>query len=132
MDFVTPAIPSKYAGGSMSFYLRSKETATRLISKYGMKYLVLRKGKVTIVNGKEVVTGNQTFTATGIKTNYNPIEIDGTVIQSGDVQMVFSANVELKINDIVTIDGEKYLIKQPNPIKPADVLICYKAQLRKA
>ncbi|KFA58957.1 hypothetical protein GAPWKB11_0846 [Gilliamella apicola] len=46
--------------------------------------------------------------------------------------MVFSADVELKINDIVTIDGEKYLIKQPNPVKPADVLICYKAQLRKA
>lgn len=115
-----------------SFYERSFNTALKLVSKYGMKYSVLRRGKVTIVNGKEVITGNQNFTATGIKTNYNPIEIDGTVIQSGDIQMVFSANVELKINDIVIIDGEKYLIKQPNPVKPADVLICYKAQLRKA
>lgn len=132
MDFVTPVILPKYVGDSMSFYLRSKETATRLISKYGMKYPILRKGRFTIVNGKEVVTENQTFSATGIKTNYNPIEIDGTVIQSGDIQMVFSAEVELKINDVVTIDGEKYLIKQPNPVKPADVLICYKAQLRKA
>lgn len=132
MVFVIPVTQRKYAGGSMSFYLRSKETATRLLSKYGMEYSVLRKGKVSIVNGKEVITENQTFTTTGIKTNYNPIEIDGTVIQSGDVQMVFSADVELKINDIVTIDGEKYMIKQPNPVKPADVLICYKAQLRKA
>lgn len=115
-----------------NFYERSFNTALKLISKYGMKYPVLRKGVVSIVNGKEIVTENQIFSATGIKTNYNPIEIDGTVIQSGDIQMVFSADIELKINDIVTIDGEKYLIKQPNPVKPADVLICYKAQLRKA
>lgn len=132
MVFVIPVAQLKYVEGSMSFYLRSKEAATRLISKYGMEYSVLRKGKVSIVNGKEVITKNQTFTTIGIKTNYNPIEIDGTVIQSGDIQMVFSADVELKINDIVTIEGEKYLIKQPNPVKPADVLICYKAQLRKA
>ena len=116
----------------VNFYERSFNTALKLLSKYGMEYSVLRKGKVSIVNGKEVITKNQTFTTIGIKTNYNSIEIDGTVIQSGDIQMVFSADVELKINDIVTIDGEKYLIKQPNPVKPADVLICYKAQLRKA
>jgi len=116
----------------VNFYERSFNTALKLLSKYGMEYSVLRKGKVSIVNGKEVITKNQNFTTIGIKTNYNPIEIDGTVIQSGDIQMVFSADVELKINDIVTIDGEKYLIKQPNPVKPADVLICYKAQLRKA
>lgn len=116
----------------VNFYERSFNTALKLLSKYGMEYSVLRKGKVSIVNGKEVITENQTFTTTGIKTNYNPIEIDGTVIQSGDIQMVFSADVELKINDIVIIDGEKYLIKQPNPVKPADILICYKAQLRKA
>lgn len=113
-------------------YDRSSSTALRLLAKYGEKYQVHRKGKVSIVNGKEVVTESVTFTAIGIKTNYNPIEIDGTVIQSGDIQMVFSADVELQINDIVTIDGEKYLIKQPNPVKPADVLICYKTQLRKA
>ncbi|OCG24181.1 hypothetical protein A9G45_02680 [Gilliamella sp. HK2] len=115
-----------------SFYERSSNTALRLLSKYGIEYSVLRKGKVSIVNGKEVITGNQTFTAIGVKTNYNQIEIDGTVIQSGDIQMIFAANIELKINDIVTVDDEKYLIKQPNPVKPADVLICYKAQLRKA
>jgi hypothetical protein len=115
-----------------SFYERSSNTALRLLSKNGIEYSVLRKGKVSIVNGKEVITGNQTFTAIGVKTNYNPIEIDGTVIQSGDIQMIFAANVELKINDIVTVDDEKYLIKQPNPVKPADTLICYKAQLRRA
>ena len=116
----------------MSFYTKSKLTATRLLSKYGAKYQVYRKGRVSIVNGKEVVTEGVTFTATGIKTNYNPIEIDGTVIQSGDIQMLFSADTELAINDLVTIDGEKYLIKHPHPVKPADILICYKAQLRKA
>ena len=116
----------------MSFYTKSKLTATQLLSRYGAKYQVYRKGKVSIVNGKEVVTESASFTAIGIKTNYNPIEIDGTVIQSGDIQMVFSADNELNINDLVTIDGEKWLIKQPNPVKPADILICYKAQLRKA
>ena len=115
-----------------TLYDRSLSTASKLLAKYGAKYQVYRKGKVSIVNGKEVVTESVSFTATGIKTNYNPIEIDSTVIQSGDIQMVFSADTELAINDLVTIDGEKYLIKQPNPVKPADILICYKAQLRKA
>jgi hypothetical protein len=114
------------------FYVRSSNTALKLLSKYGVEYSILRKGNVSMVNGKEVISKNQTFTAIGVKTNYNPIEIDGTVIQSGDIQMIFAANVELKINDIVTVDDEKYLIKQPNPVKPADTLICYKAQLRRA
>ena len=115
-----------------TLYDRSLSTASKLLAKYGEKYQVHRKGKVSIINGKEVATESVTFTAMGIKTNYNPIEIDGTVIQSGDIQMVFSADTELAINDLVTIDGEKWLIKQPNPVKPADILICYKAQLRKA
>lgn len=61
---------------------------------------------------------------------YAPGEIDGTVIVNGDVQIVFTSEQEIKIGDVVDIDGTAYRIVNPNPAKPASLVLCYKAQLR--
>jgi len=111
-------------------YERMRETSTRLITENGMKYDVFRKGSVKVVAGKEVREPDKNLTAIGVRTEYTPGEIDGTVILNGDVRIVFTAETELFTGDMVNIDGKFHRIVKPNPVKPAKVLICHRTQLR--
>lgn len=116
----------------MSLYSRARNKLILKLEKYGIKYQCIRSGAITIENGVEVEAKEQQFKITGIKSDYSIREIDGSVIQSGDIRLVCTPTHDLKINDIVIVDDERYLVKEPNPVKPADILICYKPQLRKA
>lgn len=111
-------------------YERMRATATRLVGGNGAEFAVTRKGIVKVIGGKEVKEPDLSFTSTGVRTDYRPGEIDGTVILNGDVRIVFTADSELRVGDMVSIDGKQYRIINPNPVKPATLLLCYRAQLR--
>jgi len=111
-------------------YPRMRATAKRLLTGNGKSWSVTRPGSVEVIGGVEHITEPKTFTAIGVRTDYKPGEIDGTVIQNGDVRIVFTADAELRIGDKVDVDGISYRIEKPNPVKPADLLLCYRAQLR--
>lgn len=113
------------------FYPRMKSLTDRLLPKYGAEYSVTRIGATTVVNGKEVTEPDQIFSGTGVKTDYQPYEIDGSLIKTGDIRIVFQADPEIKIGDLVTVDGAQYRVVQPNPVKPADLTLCFKAQMRR-
>lgn len=111
-------------------YQRMQVRTTRMLRQNGATYNVTRKGSVTVIGGVEHKTEAVHFTAVGVKTEYAPGEIDGTVIVNGDVQIVFTAEQEIKIGDVVDIDGTAYRVVKPNPAKPGVLVLCYKAQLR--
>ena len=111
-------------------YLRMQARTTRMLRQNGALYNVTRKGSVTVIGGVEHKTDDVQFTAIGVKTEYAPGEIDGTVIVNGDVRIVFTAEQEIKIGDVVDIDGTAHRVIKPNPAKPASLVLCYKAQLR--
>ncbi len=111
-------------------YQRMQATATRMLKQNGVAYDVTRKGSVTVIGGVEHKTDDVQFTAVGVKTEYAPGEIDGTVIINGDVRLTFTAEQEIKIGDLVDIDGTLHRVITPNPAKPASLVLCYKAQLR--
>ena len=111
-------------------YQRMQARTTRMLRQNGATYNVTRKGSVTVICGVEHKTEAVRFTAVGVKTEYAPGEIDGTVIVNGDVQIVFTSEQEIKIGDVVDIDGTAHRVIKPNPAKPAVLVLCYKAQLR--
>ncbi|WP_426817672.1 hypothetical protein ACP3TC_04990 [Winslowiella sp. 2C04] len=111
-------------------YLRMRATTKRLLTDNGMAYDVIRKGGISMVGGKEVHDPDLAFTATGVRTEYKPEEIDGKLILSGDVRVVFTADAELAIGDLVDVDGKRHRIVKPNPVKPGALVLCYRAQLR--
>lgn len=111
-------------------YQRMLARTTRMLRQYGATYNVTRKGSVTVIGGVEHKTEAVRFTAVGVKTEYAPGEIDGTVIINGDVQIVFTAEQEMKIGDLSDVDGVSHRVVKPNPVKPGAVVLCYKAQLR--
>lgn len=111
-------------------YSRMRATATRLLTENGMQYGVLRKGSIKVVAGKEIREPDLSFTATGVRTDYEPKEIDGTNILSGDVRIVFTAEKELLVGDLIEVDSKQYRIVKPHPVKPAKLVLCYQVQLR--
>ncbi|MEB5748430.1 hypothetical protein MXF13_00820 [Leclercia adecarboxylata] len=69
-------------------------------------------------------------TVTGVVTEYSSREIDGSLIATGDKKLSATFETEVRIDDRIEIDGKKWRVVQPNPVKPADVLISYNIQLR--
>ncbi|HDX4395568.1 TPA: hypothetical protein ROG62_003466 [Enterobacter bugandensis] len=111
-------------------YQRMQARTTRMLRQNGATYNVTRKGSVTVIGGVEHKTEAVHFTAVGVKTEYAPGEIDGTVIVNGDVQIVFTAEQEIKTGDLIDMDGVRHRVVKPNPVKPGGVVLCYKSQLR--
>ncbi|CNF22612.1 TPA: hypothetical protein PXN96_003894 [Yersinia enterocolitica] len=111
-------------------YPRMRATATRLLTENGIAYQLTRGGGVEFVGGVEVDIPLESFSVIGVISSYSPGEIDGTLIQNGDVKMSATADVEIRIGDLIMVDGKKHRVIKPNPVKPAALLICYKPQLR--
>ena len=70
------------------------------------------------------------FLVTGVKVQYKPHDIDGTLILATDIKMVFSPATVIQKGDRVFVDGVWLRVQEPNPIKPAELVICYQSQLR--
>lgn len=60
-------------------------TTTRMLKQNGIAYDVTRKGTLIVIGGVEHRSEDIQFTAIGVKTDYAPGEIDGTVIENGDI-----------------------------------------------
>ncbi|MEX3004223.1 hypothetical protein [Serratia fonticola] len=111
-------------------YRRMRATATRLLTQNGAEYPHARGGTISRVAGKEVREPEQHGTVIGVKTEYKPGEIDGSLIQGGDILLVATCETEIRLDDWIEVDGKKYRVVHPHPVKPGPILICYKAQLR--
>lgn len=111
-------------------YQRIQQRSDRLLRQNGAEYPVTRKGAVNVIGGEEIHAEDVLFSAWGVKTEYDPDEIDGNNIQRGDVKIVFTSEKVIAIGDLVTVDGKQHRVIKPNPVKPASLVICYKAQLR--
>ncbi|WP_312817798.1 hypothetical protein [Atlantibacter subterraneus] len=112
-------------------YRRMRTTATRLLTQNGKTYKLMRGGTTTRDQfGKEVTTPTTIATVTGVITEYSSREIDGSLIATGDKKLAATFETEVRIDDRIEIDGKKWRVVEPNPVKPADVLISYNIQLR--
>lgn len=111
-------------------YLATQKRATRSLTRNGLSYSMIRGGGVENVDGVEIEVPEKPLSVTGVKVDYAPKEIDGTNILSGDIRLVVTAEQDVQIGDRIEVDGIMYRVQKPNPVKPADVIIVYKPQLR--
>lgn len=111
-------------------YLKMRATATRLLTENGKKFNGHRPGTTTRVEGDEVITDESPLTITGVLATYKPHQIDGKTILTGDMQLTCTYAVPVKVGDIFQIEGQNWRVENPWPSKPADVLLCYKMQMR--
>lgn len=115
----------------MSIYQRGQSTALRMLKKYGASYQAKRDGKHWVDDeGQERFEPETLFSVVGVKTQYKPYEIDGTLILSTDIKMILPPDIDIQKGDKVLVDGVWLRVHEPNPVKPADIVICYQSQLR--
>lgn len=113
-------------------YTSIQATAMRLIGQFGKVVAAQRTFPVQRVNGVESRPDSLAFYVTGVLTSWNPHEPGGSLVQSGDMKFICTAEEPIKIGDILTIAAQKWRIEQPNPIAPdTEAVIVYKAQLRR-
>ncbi|MDX0855960.1 hypothetical protein GOL78_15210 [Sinorhizobium medicae] len=99
-------------------YARLQATARHLIAKYGQAGAVKRITPPDPVYGGEPVVTS--YPATLVPMAYEGRYIDGTVIQTGDMQIYISAvglSIEPTVGDIVTANGADYAIVAGDPNK---------------
>ncbi|WP_457661685.1 hypothetical protein [Sinorhizobium medicae] len=99
-------------------YARLQATAQRLIAKYGQSATVKRiTPPDPVYGGDPVVTS---YPATLVPMAYEARYVDGTVIQTGDMQIYISAiglPIEPTVGDVVTANGADYAIVAGDPNK---------------
>lgn len=117
-------------------YARIAATALKMVNRFGAAVTITRRtqGAYNSTTSTYAVT-ESTEAAMGVVENYKPREIDGTLIQAGDIKLVLAAQgiTEPSINDKVTLsNGVRYTVKgAPDIVKPGDTAIIYTLQLRR-
>lgn len=111
-------------------YQRMRATAKRMLTQNGTTFSGHRPGKIERVDGEEIETPDTLISVVGVQTSYKPHEIDGKTILTGDKQIVATADTEVRVGDILMLDGQRWRVENPWPVKPATLLICYRIQLR--
>lgn len=99
-------------------YGRLQATAQRLIARYGQGGTVKRETPPDPVYGGDPVVTS--YPATLVPMAYEARYIDGTVIQTGDMQIYISAAglpIEPTVGDVVTANGAEYAIVAGDPNK---------------
>lgn len=88
-------------------------------------------GGVTIINGQEVYYPTANVQIKGLVRDINRRDIDGEYIKFGDKRGIFTADVVIEFGYKITIDGEKYTVVDPRPVKPTGTVIAYRPILRR-
>jgi len=84
------------------------------------------------VLGKTSGATTTPWAANAVALSYSNAEIDGTVVQKGDVKLVSEyTTTEPQPDDTCTVDGVVYRVMNNEPISPAGTTVINKVQLRK-
>jgi len=117
----------------MSFYDNLASVATKLLTDKGQQVTINR----AVTNSFNPVTGIITpGTATnivgyGAAFDYNANQIDGTLVQNGDIRFILEPTDEPAIEDTVVIDSDTYKVISVKKTAPAGIVVNYELQLRK-
>ena len=113
-------------------YDRLKKSAVGLLTKFGRDITIqVFNGKVSNPTTGAKVDTYSNIIGKGVTLNYNNSEIDGSLIQSGDIRLLFEDKGLITINSKVLIDSDTYRVEAVEKIKPANTTVFYEMRLRR-
>lgn len=117
-------------------YTRLAKITLDQIRRFGQKITITRKvqGSYNAATGARAITTSTQTNVDAIIEEYKQSEIDGTMIQVGDIKMHIPAlGVNQPSNNdlITTADSVSFTIKNVNVVAPSGSAILYTLQLRK-
>lgn len=116
----------------MSFYSDLANVGLRLLKDKGQQitFSSVSSDSFDPATGKNNTTSSA-YTAYGASFSYNKNEIDGTIIQNGDIRLVIDSTREPITGDKATIDSIIYRVIGVKVTSPAGTPVIFEAQLRK-
>lgn len=113
-------------------YEEIRNIVDQLLPEFGIDCTAITKieGKYdpeTGMSGGEKKTSGQVV-VTNIDMRFGN---QNNLIEVGDQTLLATASLELEVGTKVNVNGVNYLVIAPNPIKPANVIVMYKAHVRK-
>ena len=117
----------------MSFYGNMAATALRLLTSFGQAVVFTRPTGDTFDPPTGSYSGGTTTTITGVGSafDYEKGEIDGTIVQKGDIRLIFEAStVAPAQNDNCAIDSINYRVMSVEPLSPGGTNVIFTVQLR--
>ena len=114
-------------------YNGSEVTGNDLIRRYGQELTFSREVSSAFNPASGVnTTATTTYTGYGAVFDYNANEIDGDVIQRGDIRLVMEVTSPVpEVGDTVTVDSIIYRMMNIKTLSPAGTPIIFTVQLRK-
>ncbi len=114
-------------------YSRLQATATRLIDRFSETDISIeRTAAPTVVDGEIVPpAAPTTASASAVVVPYTANQIDGNIIQAGDLQVFLDSAYKPLINDVFIIDTDRYVALNIEKYKPSSTALAYKIQVRK-
>lgn len=92
---------------------------------------ITQAGSVQIVNGVEVEVPEVTAKIYGYVRNPRDIEVNGETIRATDKLGCFTNAVDLMAGFKVDIDGERYEIINPRPVRQTATTVAYRPVMRR-
>lgn len=117
-----------------SFYTGLAGVASQLLKDKGQSLTLTRAVDSSYDPATGITTPGiaTTYTGYGAAFNYMAGEIDGTLVQNGDIKLVLEAtDTAPEKGDTVPIDSITYRAEDVNTISPAGTPVIYILQLRK-
>ena len=116
------------------FYSGLAAVASRLLASKGQSVSFSRVtgGSKNAATGITSGGSTSTYSGNGAGFGYNRSEIDGTIIQSGDIRLILEAvSTTPEPNDECTYDSVDYRVMSVKETSPGGTVTHYELQLRK-
>ena len=116
-----------------SLYDKLQNTASSMLTKYGQNLTLTREVETDF----NPTTGAKsqdlfTFTGHGASFDYQSSEIDGELVQTGDIKLLLEKTTTAPaINDSVRIDNVNYRVMDVKKASPGGTVVFYTCRLRK-
>ena len=116
-----------------TFASRMKNTATRLLSKYGSTVTLLRAGtsEWDSDEGEYITTPTASIPLTAVPVPVAVGLVNRTTIQAGDMMLKADGVVEPNMQDKVEFQGARWSIVNIEPKIVNDIVLAYFIQVRK-
>lgn len=111
-------------------YGRARATATRLIDRFGKPAAILRRTRSGGPDHDPTYT-TEAHPCFVVLDRFTAREREGTSIDADDVKVLASAiDIRITSADLFEVDGKRYDIVEPMPVRPADVTVMWQFAAR--
>lgn len=111
-------------------YNRAKDTAERLIKRFGQQSTFIRQtGESYDPTSGTVQTTEEEYTYDAVWVDFSKDEVNDSSILKGDVRILVAGTV--KVDDRVARNGEEFRIVDAETINPGGVQVMMEAQGRR-